>query len=191
MSASEKKLSSAGRHQRNRPPPRRPHWRLPARQFPGTVRPRANSPPPAGRLRDARFEAGLFSACLPECLKSDRSARFPLHEDITYSIEVTPAENRTTCWPMASSVWPAKTNPSAQGRTNLSHGAAAGFRLPTIIWYPAVPRPGGASDLVASEGPCLCTPKIANRRATAVTFSKHSFLPRRFEKRRCRTCVCL
>ena len=45
-------------------------------------------------LRAARFEAGLFSACLNECLESDGSARFPLPEDVTYGIEVTVAQNR-------------------------------------------------------------------------------------------------
>jgi hypothetical protein len=45
-------------------------------------------------LRAARFEAGMFSACLNECLESDGSARFPLHEDVTYGIEVTVAQNR-------------------------------------------------------------------------------------------------
>src|ERR1700758_4577853 len=45
-------------------------------------------------LRAARFEAGTFSACLNECLESDGSARFPLHEDVTYGIEVTLAQNR-------------------------------------------------------------------------------------------------
>jgi hypothetical protein len=45
-------------------------------------------------LRAARFEAGMFSACLNECLESDGSARFPLHEDVTYGIEVTLAQNR-------------------------------------------------------------------------------------------------
>ena len=45
-------------------------------------------------LRAARFEAGLFSACLNECLESSGPAGFPLHEDITHGIEVTPAENR-------------------------------------------------------------------------------------------------
>ena len=45
-------------------------------------------------LRAARFEAGLFSACLNECLESDGSARVPLHEDVTYGIEVTLAQNR-------------------------------------------------------------------------------------------------
>ena len=33
--------------------------------------------------RSARFEAGLFSACLNECLDSEGSARFPLHENVT------------------------------------------------------------------------------------------------------------
>ena len=45
-------------------------------------------------LRSARFEAGLFSACLNACFDSDGSARFPLHEDVTYGIEVTVAQNR-------------------------------------------------------------------------------------------------
>ena len=97
-----------------------------------------------------------------------------------------------------SPVWaaPGKRTHSRPG-TNLSHGATADLggagasACQQSFCTPAVPRPGGAGDLVASEGPCPCTSKIANRRATAVTFSKHSSLPGRFEKRRCRTCVCL
>ena len=46
--------------------------------------------PQQAMLRAARFEAGLFSTCL----ESDGPPRFPLHEDITYGIEVTLAQNR-------------------------------------------------------------------------------------------------
>jgi hypothetical protein len=59
-------------------------------------------------LRAARFEAGVFSACLHACLESDGSARFPLHEDITYGIEVTLAQNRNYMLADGFFVWPAR-----------------------------------------------------------------------------------
>ena len=48
-------------------------------------------------LRSARFESGLFSACLSEALGPDGSPRFPLNEDVTYGIEITQAQNRNYC----------------------------------------------------------------------------------------------
>jgi hypothetical protein len=48
-------------------------------------------------LRAARFEAGLFSACLNESLGPDGSPTFPLNEDVTYGIEITQAQNRNYC----------------------------------------------------------------------------------------------
>ena len=53
-------------------------------------------------LRAARFEAGLLSACLNECLESDGRARFPLHEDITNSIEVTEPQLHVGRWLLPS-----------------------------------------------------------------------------------------
>ena len=48
-------------------------------------------------LRCARFEAGLFSACLNESLGADGSVIFPLNNDVTYGIEITQAQNRNYC----------------------------------------------------------------------------------------------
>jgi hypothetical protein len=48
-------------------------------------------------LRAARFEAGLFSACLNESLGPDGSPTFPLNEDVTHGIEITQAQNRNYC----------------------------------------------------------------------------------------------
>jgi hypothetical protein len=48
-------------------------------------------------LRCARFEAGLFSACLNESLGPDGSVIFPLNNDVTYGIEITQAQNRNYC----------------------------------------------------------------------------------------------
>ena len=47
--------------------------------------------------RSARFEAGLFSACLNESLGPDGSVIFPLNNDVTYGIEITQAQNRNYC----------------------------------------------------------------------------------------------
>jgi hypothetical protein len=48
----------------------------------------------AGHAPRRALRSRLVTACLNECLESEGSARFPLHEDITYGIEVTLAENR-------------------------------------------------------------------------------------------------
>ena len=47
-----------------------------------------------GMLRAARFEAGLFSACLNESIGPDGSPTFPLNEYTTYGLEITQAQNR-------------------------------------------------------------------------------------------------
>jgi hypothetical protein len=48
-------------------------------------------------FRSARFESGLFSACLNESVGPDGSPTLPLNEEITYGIEITMAQNRNYC----------------------------------------------------------------------------------------------
>jgi hypothetical protein len=48
-------------------------------------------------LRSARFESGLFSACLNESVGPDGAPVFPLQSELTYGLEIAQAQNRNFC----------------------------------------------------------------------------------------------
>jgi hypothetical protein len=54
-----------------RPPPRRRHRRLPARQLPGDLRRRAHRLRPAGLLRAEHLHSGIFTICLNQTVTED------------------------------------------------------------------------------------------------------------------------
>jgi hypothetical protein len=58
------------------------------------ARPRAQGYLPAGHAARRPLRSRPVLRLPSECLESDGSARFPLHEDVTYGIEVTLAQNR-------------------------------------------------------------------------------------------------
>jgi hypothetical protein len=48
-------------------------------------------------FRSARFESGLFSACLNESVGPDGAPFFPLQSELTYGLEIAQAQNRNFC----------------------------------------------------------------------------------------------
>ena len=48
-------------------------------------------------LRSARFESGLFPACLNESVGPDGSPTFPLQNELIYGLGISKTQNRNSC----------------------------------------------------------------------------------------------